>query len=297
MTYDGLMITLFPDGEYVMSEVESTGFKLHARFCGQEGDQASFTCSVAMKCSHSADTFELRNDEAGMEEPEMLVGGGRVKGLLVGSSYTANGVRITRPSTKKYLLMCTDDSYILEVKPMWNEKMQRRWIDVHGHPSRDMKGKTRGLLGVYDDDTRNDLTLRDGSITGELTEAMLKGYIDVTHEATAKLEEAWHVAAHESIFRNSLKTTADTSLPVSEGEAQGQHVNKRRRLLSNPDFAWNNENRKADAMKMCKEAGASGNFVKTCAFDLLMTGSADVMDVHVEWSTRPIARRLHELKW
>mmetsp|Transcript_45701 Transcript_45701/g.74548 ORF Transcript_45701/g.74548 Transcript_45701/m.74548 type:complete len:483 (-) Transcript_45701:484-1932(-) len=248
-TFDGLTATYIGCGDVVMAESEDKSLMYQSRHC-MRGNDASSTCAVALRCEEDADIMELY---ATGNEAKVFVGGKQWRMPSI-SEFNAQGLSIERSDTV-YTLTCALGT---KLSVLVREAGDVNYLDVEFAAPGDMYGKIAGLMGRWDADKENDISMRDGKIWNH---GHGLDYVNaVEHPSLADVEESWRVQPEESLFKMTAK------------QSGAECTNFGNRKLMNIAQKSGNEDLNTKAMKACSAVGMSGVWLRTCMFDFIASG-------------------------
>mmetsp|Transcript_41154 Transcript_41154/g.66720 ORF Transcript_41154/g.66720 Transcript_41154/m.66720 type:complete len:888 (+) Transcript_41154:243-2906(+) len=274
VSFDGMVITYYNDGDYTLAEVPTKGLKYQARFCGREGNLASYTCAIALQCSSDAEPLQFISASSDELDPIVLVSGEAIPAVAVGD-YRRVGksfglqTLVTRIHADRYRISCFDDTFTLDVRVRRMHETRWQFMDVSttAHASV-YAGKIHGLLGTMDGEHLNDFSERAKTTSALHTipthHEMYRNVFD--DPALEEFEKKWRLSPEQSLF-----STAPNAKRVSA-----------RHLLSTGEHPWTHTESRTDALEQCRKMGLSGPFLYTCAFDLVATGDASAVKYSME---------------
>ncbi|XP_031569003.1 uncharacterized protein LOC116303577 [Actinia tenebrosa] len=241
VTLDGLNYTFNGLGEYIMADIRNGLFQLQARTKLVEGGGKAtvFVSAVARQAGSSAVQVNLKSDEG----LEVLVNGTIIDHSTLTNTTTRYNasVALSRPDNTSITVLfpCGISVKMTDVKDSL--------AILLAAPER-FKNKTRGLLGVWNDDPEDDLTTPTGRVLPtNATGRMLH----------SEFGQKWQVTESTSLFT------------YKEGESINTFSNKSFEPMFIEDFTFANETLKQEALAKCE-----GDV--NCLFDAALTNDVTV---------------------
>jgi len=236
VTFDGLHYDFQAMGEFIAAQEPSGGFEVQTR---QQPFPGSRTVSV-----NTAVAMQVATDKV-----EAQIGQGKVVLLVNGKeqalpaqSFKLPGGGTINPLTPQLVrVQWPDGSFAtLEVIGSWGLHLT---LDL----ASDRQGKLQGLLGNFNDNTSDDLIIRDTKTAVKPTFGQL----------FPKFADSWRVDSKSSLFTydpsTSTKTYTDRSFPDKDAEADVPG--------------------KAAAEDLCRKLGVyDASALTDCALDVALTG-------------------------
>ncbi|CAB3980322.1 sushi domain-containing 2-like [Paramuricea clavata] len=241
VTLDGFSYTFNGHGEYTMLNIEETGFKFQARMhpLKTEGGDSRGTFLMA---------FVLQDDDSDMVQVEL-------NSLRIVDIYVNGEKESFEPETSLMeftnLILMKQNNSALQIIFRSGISVSVTQNDIS--LSFEMllpeffKGKTKGLLGLWDDDEKNDFTLPNGKL------------LDINSKSSIihwQFGQKWLLNARDSLFT------------YHEGEKHGDFVD----TAYVPMFFDNLESLFSDKILEVHARAACGD-VKECLFDIAASGS------------------------
>jgi hypothetical protein len=246
-TFDGLAYDFQGVGEFILvkSLVPEDTFEVQSRYCPWGNSKGvSVTKAVAMKIDQDKVGYYLGMD------PPLVVNRTPTK-LESGNSITLpSGGSIVRAGT--IYRFSTTDGNIVETSD------RGAHMSVTVRISASKYGKVMGLLGNADQNTENDVTIRDGNVLGTNPhfDDLYPGYAD-----------SWRITQEQSLFHDANGETTETCTERNFPRIQTTTANLP-------------ENYRVKAEQICRAAGITNPILlDNCILDFALTGDISFVDI------------------
>jgi hypothetical protein len=254
-THDGFAYDFMGHGEFTAVQSTNDKFLVQVRQEPPNTNEKRATINTAIAVRFDKDVVNV------FSNPFKLLINGESQPDAFTSKRLSDNTLVTKNSEEIRVFSSTQDEVIIRYKNR---------IDYLVYLNQTRKGNLKGLLGNFDGNRNNDLTLADGK---PLTDRSFKGLYPA-------FSDSWRIKQNESIFTyESVKTSAN----YTDGKFPYQEFTFTQSALD-------------QALQKCKSAGISREpYLSQCVYDVSLTGDISYAE-SAKWgqnlasfSTLPVA--------